>query len=362
MTMRTETDLDPRDPKRLTAALRIVLRRYGAQVRRRPAMAAGALLLPALGDVLTLYAPPLVVAKLLGRFARNEQRAAADLLPYVVAFAVLWLAGQASWRIAVALIARVEIRGMKALYIEAMDELLARDLAFFHNNHAGSLTKRALGVLAVLAAVAAVVTYPTNLFGEDSGRGWAIAALVCSVVLLGICTFQHVCWLRAMAVWRDQSQTDVRQLTTFTYAAQLVSYLVVAVAVWVGITAIVIAGWFATASILLLLTLAFMLVAQVLRRRSVRTSRGPPGRRRPTCGGSWRGRTLAERLERPAAPLRFVCPPCAQNRVRARWRAETQLVRAKYCDQGRDPPGAVSECDRRQEVSRALSSAGATKR
>jgi len=34
---------------------------------------------------------------------------------------------------------------MEALYIEAMDELLAKDLAFFHNNFAGSLTKRALG-------------------------------------------------------------------------------------------------------------------------------------------------------------------------------------------------------------------------
>ena len=66
-------------------------------------------------------------------------------MPYVLTFAGLWLAGQVIWRIAVALIIRVEIRGMEALYIEAMDELLAKDLAFFHNNYAGSLTKRALG-------------------------------------------------------------------------------------------------------------------------------------------------------------------------------------------------------------------------
>ena len=43
---------------------------------RRPdpppaAIASGALLLPALGDVLTFYAPPLVVARLLGAFARD---------------------------------------------------------------------------------------------------------------------------------------------------------------------------------------------------------------------------------------------------------------------------------------------------
>ena len=34
---------------------------------------------------------------------------------------------------------------MQALYIEAMDELLAKDLSFFHDNFAGSLTKRTLG-------------------------------------------------------------------------------------------------------------------------------------------------------------------------------------------------------------------------
>jgi ATP-binding cassette subfamily B protein len=141
-TTTTETD---RDPRRLAAALRLVLRRYGAQLRRQPAIAIGALLLPAVGDVLTLYAPPLVVAKLLGGFARHERFAVADLTPYVLTFAALWLIGQVIWRIAVALIARVEIRGMQALYIEAMDELLAKDLAFFQNNYAGSLTKRALG-------------------------------------------------------------------------------------------------------------------------------------------------------------------------------------------------------------------------
>jgi ATP-binding cassette subfamily B protein len=142
MTSATETD---RHPRRLNASLRLVLRRYAMQLRRRPVSAVGALVLPAAGDVLTLYAPPLVVAKLLGAFARNEELTAADLAPYVAMFATLWLSGQIMWRVAVALIARVEIRGMEALYIEAMDELLAKDLAFFHNNYAGSLTKRALG-------------------------------------------------------------------------------------------------------------------------------------------------------------------------------------------------------------------------
>ena len=134
-----------RDPGRLSAALRLVLRRYGRQIRQRPWLSIPALLLPGLGDVLIFYAPPLVVARLLGTFARDEPLSASELVPYVLVFTGLWLAGEVIWRVAEALIARAEIRGIEALYIEAMDDLLAKDLAFFQENFAGSLTKRSLG-------------------------------------------------------------------------------------------------------------------------------------------------------------------------------------------------------------------------
>ncbi len=134
-----------RDPDRLSASLRLVVRRYLAQLRRWPALAAGALVLPAVAEVMNFYAPPLVIARLLGRFARNETLTAADLAPYVLTFAGLWLGSQICWRVAVACLARIEIKGLQALYLDAMHELLAKDLSFFQNNYAGSLTKRALG-------------------------------------------------------------------------------------------------------------------------------------------------------------------------------------------------------------------------
>jgi ATP-binding cassette subfamily B protein len=134
-----------RDPGRLTAAIRLVLARYFAQLRRWPWLSAGAIVLPALAEVLNFYAPPLVIARLLGRFARNEVLTASDLVPYVATFAGLWLGSQVLWRAAVACLARIEINGLQALYLEAMDELLSKDLSFFENNYAGSLTKRALG-------------------------------------------------------------------------------------------------------------------------------------------------------------------------------------------------------------------------
>ena len=103
------------------------------------------LLLPAVGDVLTLYAPPLLIAELLADFARGARLTGNDLAPYVLALGGLWVGGQIAWRIGVAIIARIEIRGIEALYLDAMDELLDKDLAFFHSNYAGSLTKKALG-------------------------------------------------------------------------------------------------------------------------------------------------------------------------------------------------------------------------
>jgi ATP-binding cassette, subfamily B, bacterial len=141
MTNETEN----RDPRRLTAAVWLVVQRYWAQWRRRPALAIPALVLPSIGEILHFYAPPLIIAKVLAAFARDAKPSMQQLTPYVLAFAGVWLVGEVIWRIAGLFLARAETRGLEELYIEAMDELLAKDLSFFHDNYAGSLTKRALG-------------------------------------------------------------------------------------------------------------------------------------------------------------------------------------------------------------------------
>jgi ATP-binding cassette subfamily B protein len=138
-------DRENRDPQRLTAALRLVVRRYCSQIRRRPAIAVPALLLPGVGNILIFYAPPLIIARVLGEFAGGARPSLRELMPYVLAFTGVWLAGEAIWRVVGYLIARTEVRGLEELYVEAMDELLAKDLSFFHDNYVGSLTKRALG-------------------------------------------------------------------------------------------------------------------------------------------------------------------------------------------------------------------------
>src|SRR5687767_15819104 len=112
-----------RDPGRLSAALKLVARRYARQIRRRPALSIAALLMPGLGNMLVFFTPPLVVAKLLDRFGGGDRLSASELMPYVLAFAGLWFAGEIVWRVAFVLVARAEVGGLEALYIEAMDEL-----------------------------------------------------------------------------------------------------------------------------------------------------------------------------------------------------------------------------------------------
>ena len=52
------------------------------------------------------------------------------------------------WRIGIHCLNRLDGRGIENLYVIGMDELLAKDAAFFHDNFAGSLTKRVLSFAA----------------------------------------------------------------------------------------------------------------------------------------------------------------------------------------------------------------------
>ena len=65
-------------------------------------------------------------------------------MPYVVGFAGVLFFAEIVWRIGIHCLNRLDGRGIENLYVIGMDELLAKDAAFFHDNFAGSLTKRVL--------------------------------------------------------------------------------------------------------------------------------------------------------------------------------------------------------------------------
>ncbi len=122
----------------------LALRYYGRELARLRRFALPAMLLPALGNIGVNYLAPLVVAKLVGRIADGGAGLSASL-PYVLGFAGVLLLAEALWRLGVHCLNRLDALGIERLYVIGVDELFAKDAAFFHDNFAGSLTKRVLG-------------------------------------------------------------------------------------------------------------------------------------------------------------------------------------------------------------------------
>ena len=122
----------------------LALRCYGRQMARLWRFTVPAMLLPALGNTCIFYVAPLIVAQLVGRFAGHTLTGIGAAMPYVLGFAGVLLFAEIVWRIGIYCLIRLEGHGIENLYVIGMDELLAKDAAFFHDNFAGSLTKRVL--------------------------------------------------------------------------------------------------------------------------------------------------------------------------------------------------------------------------
>ena len=129
--------------KRKTAVL-LALRFYRQELGRRKRLSVPAMLLPALGNTCVLYVAPLAVAGMAGDLADGAPATVGTVLPYLLAFAGALLATEVFWRIGIHCLNRTDGRGIENLYVFGMNQLLAKDAAFFHDNFAGSLTKRVL--------------------------------------------------------------------------------------------------------------------------------------------------------------------------------------------------------------------------
>ncbi|MFE7750102.1 ABC transporter ATP-binding protein [Streptomyces sp. NPDC057428] len=128
--------------------VRLALRHYLNELSRQRGLSVPALLLPALGNIGITYVAPLVVAKLVGRIARDGAIGLHEALPYVGVFAGVLLLAETLWRLGLHCLNRVDARGIEHLYVTGMDALFAKDAAFYQDNFAGSLTKRVLSFAA----------------------------------------------------------------------------------------------------------------------------------------------------------------------------------------------------------------------
>ncbi|WP_250572543.1 ABC transporter ATP-binding protein [Nonomuraea sediminis] len=132
-------------PSARRSAVLLALRYYCGELIRQWPIAVPALTLPAIGNICLFYLAPLAVAGLVGHLAGGGDGSVSALLPYVLGFGALLLAGEVLWRVGLHFMNRTDARGIERLGVVGMDELLTKDAAFFHNNFAGSLTKRVLG-------------------------------------------------------------------------------------------------------------------------------------------------------------------------------------------------------------------------
>jgi ATP-binding cassette subfamily B protein len=124
-------------------ATKLAVRHYMGQIWLLRRWSIPTLLVVSVGTVFTAYAPPLVIAAALKHFESQTPTLHA-LLPYLFGFGGLWLVGEMLWRVAFMLLQRFEARAMYNLYINALAMLSKKDLGFFHDNFAGSLTKKTI--------------------------------------------------------------------------------------------------------------------------------------------------------------------------------------------------------------------------
>jgi ATP-binding cassette, subfamily B, bacterial len=122
----------------------LALRYYGRQMARLRRFTVPAMLLPAVGNTCIFYIAPLIVAQLVGRLAGHGSIGIGAAMPYVLGLAGVLFLAEVVWRIGIHCLNRLDGHGIENLYVIGMDELLAKDAAFFHDNFAGSLTKRVL--------------------------------------------------------------------------------------------------------------------------------------------------------------------------------------------------------------------------
>lgn len=126
------------------SAIKLAVKHYIHQIWVQKKFSIPGLLLPSLGHILILYVPPLIIASAITAFG-NSTPSLSAATPYLWMFAGSWLGGEILWRIAIHCLVRAEVRGMNNLYVYALDVLLDKDLGFFHDNFAGSLTKKTIG-------------------------------------------------------------------------------------------------------------------------------------------------------------------------------------------------------------------------
>ena len=130
------------DDEKSKKAFVLAIKHYFRQLRIDWKFSVPGMLLTGIGTILVVYVPALIIAKILQKFSNSGVPSLHELIPYILIYGLIWIVGEMCWRLAIHLLIKAEVKGMERLYNDAMRYLLEKDLDFFHNNFAGSLTTK----------------------------------------------------------------------------------------------------------------------------------------------------------------------------------------------------------------------------
>ncbi|MFD4691608.1 ABC transporter ATP-binding protein [Streptomyces sp. NPDC058463] len=196
----------------------LALRYYGRELVRLRWLTAPAMLSPALGNIGINYIAPLIVAKLVGHIADGGGTTITSMVPYVLGFAGVLLLAEAFWRIGLHFLNRLDARGIENLYVIGMDELFAKDATFFHENFAGSLTKRVLSFASRFEEFVDTLTFSVVgsfvplLFGSVvlwSYEPLLVVGLLAMIVVTALCVLPLIRRRQALVDQREEAIAQV---------------------------------------------------------------------------------------------------------------------------------------------------------
>lgn len=127
------------------SAFRVALRAYLREILKLKTVSFPALLTVGIGNVFVLYIPPLIVANMIRHFDNDIPNDWHSIMPYILLLGGSWALGELIFRLAFIFLNQVDSKGMKSLYNDAVNQLLRKDMTFFNDNFAGSLTKKVNG-------------------------------------------------------------------------------------------------------------------------------------------------------------------------------------------------------------------------
>lgn len=122
-------------------SLRLTAKAYNSEILRDWKLTVPLLASAIIGTILIFYVPPLVIADII---ASDSPIDLSNGWVYLLLFGLSWFIGEMLWRLAFYLIAKFEAKVLKRLYAAALNDLIHKDLSFFSDRFAGSITKNIL--------------------------------------------------------------------------------------------------------------------------------------------------------------------------------------------------------------------------